>query len=165
GASVAITGKNSVGQALSAQAQAILNNITGALLKNSGIGVNVNYRAYNIGNVDNTAMDRNQVSAGITSTLYNNRVRLYVGGDYDWGKAATSANTNRLAGDFRAEYLLTPEGRFRINAFSKSDYDVYNLVNRTKAGLGLSYVREYNKFTELFNERARKRMIDSMRRA
>ncbi len=164
GANVAITGKNSVGQALSAQAQAILNNITGALLKNSGIGVNVNYRAYNIGNQDNTAMDRNQVSAGITSTLYNNRVRLYVGGDYDWGKASTSANTNRFAGDFRAEYLLTPEGRLRINAFSKTDYDVYNLVNRNKAGLGISYVREYNKFTELFNERARRRMIDSIRR-
>jgi hypothetical protein len=165
GANVAITGKNSVGQALSAQATAILNNITGALLKNSGIGVNVNYRAYNIGNQDNSNMDRNQVSAGISSTLYNNRVRLYVGGDYDWGKASTSANTNRLAGDFRAEYLLTPEGRLRINAFSKSDYDVYNLVNRNKAGLGISYVREYNKFSELFTERSRRRFIDSIRKA
>ena len=164
-ANVAITGKNSVGQALSAQAQAILNNITGALLKNSGIGINVNYRAYNVSNQDNSSLDRNQVSAGVTSNLYNNRIRLYVGGDYDWGKAATSSNANRFAGDFRAEYLLTPEGRVRINAFSKTDYDVYNLVNRNKAGLGISYVREYNRFSELFNERARRRMIDSIRRA
>jgi capsule polysaccharide export protein KpsC/LpsZ len=88
-----------------------------------------------------------------------------VGGDYDWGKASTSANANRFAGDFRAEYLLTPEGRIRINAFSKSDYDVYNLVNRNKAGLGISYIREYNKFSELFNERNRRRFIDSIRRA
>ncbi|MVT09241.1 translocation/assembly module TamB domain-containing protein [Chitinophaga tropicalis] len=164
-ANVAITGKNSVGQALSAQASAILNNITGALLKNSGIGINVNYRAYNIGSQDNASMDRNQVSAGVTSNLYNNRIRLYVGGDYDWGKAATSSNANRFAGDFRAEYLLTPEGRIRINAFSKSDYDVYNLVNRNKAGVGISYVREYNKFAELFNEKKRRRFIDSLRRA
>ncbi|PWV57111.1 translocation/assembly module TamB domain-containing protein [Chitinophaga sp. S165] len=164
-ASVTTTGKNSVGQALSAQASAILNNITGALLKNSGIGINVNYRAYNIGSQDNASLDRNQVSAGVTSNLYNNRIRLYVGGDYDWGKASTSANANRFAGDFRAEYLLTPEGRLRINAFSKSDYDVYNLVNRNKAGLGISYVREYNKFSELFNERNRRRLIDSFRRA
>jgi hypothetical protein len=165
GANVATTGKNSVGQALSAQASAILNNITGVLLKNSGIGINVNYRAYNIGNQDNASLDRNQVSAGVTSNLYNNRIRLYVGGDYDWGKANTSANANRFAGDFRAEYLLTPEGRVRINAFSKSDYDVYNLVNRNKAGLGISYVREYNKFSELFNERSRQRRLDSIRRA
>ncbi|SEW35526.1 Family of unknown function [Chitinophaga sp. YR573] len=164
-ANVAITGKNSVGQALSAQAQAILNNITGALLKNSGIGINVNYRAYNVSNQDNSSMDRNQVSAGVTSNLYNNRIRLYVGGDYDWGKAATSTSANRFAGDFRAEYLLTPEGRVRVNAFSKTDYDVYNLVNRNKAGIGISYVREYNRFSELFNERERKRRIDSFRRA
>lgn len=86
-ANVGITGKNSVGQALSAQAQAILNNITGALLKGSGIGVNVNYRAYNVGGpLDNSSVDRNQVSAGITSNLFNNRFRLYAGGDYDWGR-------------------------------------------------------------------------------
>lgn len=163
-ANVATTGKNSVGQALSAQASAILNNITGTLLKNSGVGINVNYRAYNVGGLDNASLDRNQVSAGVTSNLYNNRIRLYVGGDYDWGKASTSANANRFAGDFRAEYLLTPEGRLRINAFSKSDYDVYNLVNRNKAGLGISYVREYNKFSELFSERNRRRFLDSLRR-
>ncbi|CAL1519601.1 translocation/assembly module TamB domain-containing protein [Chitinophaga sp. MM2321] len=168
-ANVGITGKNSVGQALSAQASAILNNITGALLKGSGIGVNVNYRAYNVGGPgvqDNSSVDRNQVSAGITSTLFNNRFRLYAGGDYDWGKTSTSANANRFAGDFRIEYLLTPDGRFRINAFSKSDYDVYNLNNRTKSGVGISYIREYNRFNELFNRRrSRTPLLDSLRRA
>ncbi|HVI43774.1 MAG TPA: translocation/assembly module TamB domain-containing protein [Chitinophaga sp.] len=168
GANVGITGKNSVGQALSAQASAILNNITGALLKGSGIGVNVNYRAYNVGGPqDNSSVDRNQVSAGITSTLFNNRFRLYAGGDYDWGKTATSANTNRFAGDFRIEYLLTPDGRFRINAFSKTDYDVYNLNNRTKSGVGISYVREFNRFSELFSNTHVKRtpLLDSLHKA
>ncbi|WP_212003110.1 translocation/assembly module TamB domain-containing protein [Chitinophaga sp. HK235] len=169
-ANVGITGKNSVGQALSAQASAILNNITGALLKGSGIGVNVNYRAYNVGGpggaTDNASVDRNQVSAGITSTLFNNRFRLYAGGDYDWGKSSTSANANRFAGDFRIEYLLTPDGRFRINAFSKSDYDVYNLNNRTKSGVGISYVREFNRFSELLrHRRPRTPLLDSLRKA
>lgn len=161
-----VVGKNSVGQALSAQASAILNNITGAILKNSGIGVNVNYRAYNIGSQNNDNVDRNQLSAGITGNLFNNRVRLYVGGDYDWGRNATSATSNRFAGDFRVEYLLTQDGRIRINAFSKTDYDVYNLVNRNKAGLGISYVREYNRLRELFERRRpSRRMLDSLRRA
>lgn len=170
-ANVGITGKNSVGQALSAQASAILNNITGALLKGSGIGVNVNYRAYNVGgpggSTDNSSVDRNQVSAGITSTLFNNRFRLYAGGDYDWGKSSTSANANRFAGDFRIEYLLTPDGRFRINAFSKSDYDVYNLNNRTKSGVGVSYIREFNRLGELFHSQRRGRtpLMDSLRKA
>lgn len=161
-----IVGKNSVGQALSAQAAAILNNITGAILKNSGIGINLNYRAYNIGGLDDDNMDRNQLSAGITGNLLNNRIRIYVGGDYDWGRTATSANSNRFAGDFRVEYLLTPDGRVRVNAFSKTDYDVYNLVNRNKAGLGISYVREYNRLRELFeSRRPSRRLLDSMRRA
>jgi len=162
-----IVGRNSVGQALSAQASAILNNITGAFLKNSGIGINVNYRAYNVGNtINNDNIDRNQLSAGITGNLFNNRVRIYVGGDYDWGNTTTSANANRFAGDFRVEYLLTPDGRIRVNAFSKTDYDVYNLVNRNKAGLGISYVREYNRLRELFeSRRPSRRVLDSMRRA
>jgi autotransporter translocation and assembly factor TamB len=161
-----VVGRNSVGQALSAQASAILNNITGALLKNSGIGINLNYRAYNIGNQNNDNIDRNQLSAGITGNLLNNRIRIYVGGDYDWGNTTTAANSNRFAGDFRVEYLLTPDGRIRVNAFSKTDYDVYNLVNRNKAGLGISYVREYNRLRELFeSRRPSRRLLDSMRRA
>lgn len=160
-----IVGKNSVGQALSAQASAILNNITGAILKNSGIGINLNYRAYNLYNQNNDNVDRNQLSAGITGNLLNNRVRIYVGGDYDWGRTASSANSNRFAGDFRVEYLLTQDGRIRVNAFSKTDYDVYNLVNRNKAGLGISYVREYNRLRELFeSRRPSRRLLDSMRR-
>ncbi|PUZ22540.1 Family of unknown function [Chitinophaga costaii] len=160
---VGVTGKNSVGQALSAQASAILNNITGNLTKSNGIGINLNYRAYNVTNVDNSNNDRNQVSAGISSNLFNNRFRIYVGGDYDWGKTATTASSNRFAGDFRLEYLLTADGRIRVNAFSKSDYDVYYLANRTKAGLGLSYIREYNRFRELFYNRRQLHQQDSLR--
>ncbi|WP_133177745.1 translocation/assembly module TamB domain-containing protein [Chitinophaga parva] len=160
---VGVTGKNSVGQALSAQASAILNNITANLTKSNGFNLNLNYRAYNVTNVDNSNNDRNEVSAGISSNLFNNRFRLYLGGDYDWGKTATAAQSNRFAGDFRFEYLLTADGRFRVNAFSKSDYDVYYLANRTKAGLGLSYIREYNRFRELFYNRRQLREQDSIR--
>ena len=62
---------------------------------------------------------------------------------------------------------MTPDGRFRINAFSKTDYDVYNLNNRTKSGVGISYIREYNRFGELFNPARRRRtpLMDSLRQA
>ncbi|WP_157760833.1 translocation/assembly module TamB domain-containing protein [Chitinophaga caeni] len=159
GANVAITGKNSVGQALSAQASAILNNLSNQLFKNSGIGFTINYSAYNIGNQDNGSYDRNLVSGGINSTLFNDRIRLYVGGDYDWGKVSATATSNRFAGDFRIEYLLTPDGRVRVNAFSKSDYDVYNLSNRNRGGVGISYIRDYNTFSELFSRSMRLRAI------
>jgi hypothetical protein len=165
GANIAITGKNSVGQALSAQATAILNNFSSTFLKNAGIGFNVNYTAYNFNtNVSNT-FDRNLVSAGITKNFYNNRIQLYVGGDYDWGRVSTTASSQNIAGDFRMEYLLTPDGRVRINAFSKTDYDAYYLYNRTRSGLGLSYVREYNVLKELFQGRTRRLLGDSLRRA
>ncbi len=82
---MAITGKNSVGQALSAQASAILNNFSNTFLKNAGIGFNVNYTAYNFSNSASSSYDRNLVSTGITKNFLNNRIRLYVGGNYDWG--------------------------------------------------------------------------------
>ncbi|MGX5817002.1 translocation/assembly module TamB domain-containing protein [Chitinophaga lutea] len=156
-ADFAITGKNSVGQALSAQASAILNNFSNTFLKNAGIGFNVNYTAYNFSNAANSSYDRNLVSTGITKNFFNNRVRVYVGGDYDWGRVSATASSQNFAGDFRIEYLLTPDGRVRINAFSKTDYDAYYLSNRIRSGIGLSYVRDYNRFYELFRDRVRRR--------
>lgn len=164
-ANVSITGKNSVGQALSAQASAILNNFSNTFLKNAGLGFNVNYTAYNFNNSASSSYDRNLVSTGITKTFYNNRIRVYVGGDYDWGRVSATSSSQNFAGDFRVEYLLSPDGRIRINAFSKTDYDAYILDNRTRSGLGLSYVRDYNKFSELFNDKRIRRIADSVNRA
>ncbi len=78
--------------------------------------------------------------------------------------SATSSSQN-FAGDFRVEYLLSPDGRIRINAFSKTDYDAYSFNNRTRSGLGLSYVRDYNKLSELFSDRRIRRIADSTNRA
>lgn len=165
GANIGVTGKNSVGQALSAQASAILNNFSNTFLKNAGIGFNVNYTAYNFSNSANSSFDRNLVSTGITKNFYNNRIRVYVGGDYDWGRVSSTASSQNFAGDFRVEYLLTPDGRVRINAFSKTDYDAYYLSNRIRSGVGLSYVRDYNHLNELFRDRFLRRRQDSLRRA
>lgn len=165
GANMTVTGKNSVGQALSAQASAILNNLSSTLLKNAGIGFNVNYTAYNFNTDVSNSFDRNLVSAGITKNFFNNRIRLYVGGDYDWGRVTASSSSQNIAGDFRLEYLLSADGRVRINAFSKTDYDAYLLGNRTRSGLGLSYVRDYNVLKELFQDRRQRLLGDSLRRA
>lgn len=164
GANVTVTGKNSVGQALSAQASAILNNLSNTFLKNAGIGFNVNYTAYNFNTDVSNSFDRNLVSAGITKNFFNNRIRLYVGGDYDWGRVSASTSSQNIAGDFRLEYLLSQDGRVRINAFSKTDYDVY-IGNRMRSGLGLSYVRDYNVLRELFQDRRQRLLGDSLRRA
>lgn len=165
-ANVAITGKNSVGQALSAQASAILNNFSNTFLKNAGIGFNVNYTAYNFSNsASSSSYDRNLVSTGITKSFLNNRIRLYVGGNYDWGRVSASSSTQNFAGDFRIEYLLTPDGRVRLNAFSKMDYDAWLLDNRIRSGIGMSYVRDFNRFGELFSDRRLRRIQDSLNRA
>ncbi|RPD38354.1 translocation/assembly module TamB domain-containing protein [Chitinophaga barathri] len=164
-ANVAITGKNSVGQALSAQASAILNNFSNTFLKNAGIGFNVNYTAYNFNSPTSSSYDRNLVSTGITKSFYNNRIRVYVGGDYDWGRQSATSTSQNFAGDFRVEYLLSADGRVRINAFSKTDYDAYTFDNRMRSGVGLSYVRDYNKLNELFNAGRIRRAADSINRA
>ncbi|WP_341837076.1 translocation/assembly module TamB domain-containing protein [Chitinophaga pollutisoli] len=163
-ANVAITGKNSVGQALSAQASAILNNFSNTFLKNAGIGFNVNYTAYNINSSASSSYDRNLVSTGITKNFLNNRIRLYVGGNYDWGRVSAGSSTQNFAGDFRIEYLLTSDGRVRLNAFSKMDYDAWLLDNRLRSGIGMAYVRDYNRFGELFADKRIRRMQDSLAR-
>ncbi len=53
----------------------------------------------------------------------------------------------------------------RLNAFSKMDYDAWMLDNRIRSGVGMAYVRDFNRFGELFSDRRLRRIQDSLNRA
>ncbi len=52
--------------------------------------------------------------------------------------------------DFDAEYLLGKTGMFRIKAYNHSNDDFYRPANSTTQGIGISFVRESKKISELF---------------
>lgn len=157
----------SVGEFISSIAASQLNNVFGKLFKNQDLNLDFSYNAYALG--DNTGnIVRNNLNLGISRSLFNNRVKVKVGSDIDWGRTAnvniTATNTT-LAPDVEIEYLLTPDGRLRANAFSRSNYDVYISRNRSRHGIGLTYLRQFNQLRELFEDKKRQRHEDSLRNA
>lgn len=83
-----------------------------------------------------------------SSQLFNNRV--VVNGSVGNRKNSTSTSENGdIVGDIDIEYKIDNQGQFRVKLFSHSadEYSSYLDLSQ-RNGIGLTYQKEYNKFTE-----------------
>lgn len=160
-------GLSSAGQWVSSQLSGVLNNLLGNTLKKLGVNFNMNYSSYSANGGSNGVLQRNDVQFNLSKNIFNNRVHIEAGPSLDWGRGNTPQATSNsyFAGDFRFEYLITPDGRFRFVAFSQSNYDVLLNQNLTRGGIGLSYSREFNRLHDLFLTKEEKQKRDSLRRS
>ncbi|MDA0714592.1 MAG: translocation/assembly module TamB domain-containing protein, partial [Bacteroidetes bacterium] len=106
----------------------------------SEVDVGVNYRARD-------QLNSEELAVALTTQLFKDRLLLTgnfgVQGQNDnvTGSAATS-----LIGDFRLEYMITPDGRLRLKVFNETNqFDILNLDQApTKQGVGLIFQREFD---------------------
>ncbi|MHB1921814.1 MAG: translocation/assembly module TamB domain-containing protein, partial [Chitinophagaceae bacterium] len=160
-------GLASVGAILSSQVNSQLNNLFGKALKTKSIGLNIGYNNYTESGVSGDPLQRNELKLGITKSFFNDRVKLELGPGLDWGKSNTGlnaqpGNNSAFAGDFQFEYLVSPDGRLVATAFSRSNYDVYKFGNLTRSGIGISYKREFDKLSDLFSRKQKKKKTDTL---
>lgn len=150
---------NNVSDILSSTASSQLTNIANKLLKDPTLSIDLKYKNYNLSDPGSgsAGINRNEVSLGFRKALFDDRLLVEIGSAYDWGRptsgGSNTANNLNLAGDFRVQYLLTDDGRVRLNAFRSSNFDV--LVDRAiyRGGVGISYRKSFNSFNELFGAR------------
>jgi hypothetical protein len=121
---------------------------------------NLNYQ--NINSLEEGVANRNQLSMNITTTLFKDRVVVDFGNSVDIGRDAQGNTTSsfNLGGDFKAQFLITEDGRFRANAFRTNNVNLEN-TNFTKGGLGLSYKIVYNSFADLLQPKRKKQEKNS----
>lgn len=147
---------NNISEVISTTASSQLTNIVNKLLGDPDLSIELKYKSYNLSdpNLSSGGINRNEVSFGIRKNLFNDRLLVELGSAYDWGRP-TSSNSNtsnlNLAGDFRVQYLLTMDGRVRLNAFRTSNYDVLVDRNIWRGGLGISYRKSFDNVGELLN--------------
>ena len=155
GGATATTGAiNNVSEIISTTASTQLTNIVNKLLGDPSLSVELKYKNYNLSDPSTSGgVNRNELSFGIRKNLLDDRLVVELGSAYDWGRP-TSSNSNtsnlNLAGDFRVQYLLTADGRVRLNAFRTSAYDVLVDRNIWRGGLGISWRKSFNNLKELF---------------
>ena len=157
--STAATGAvNNLSEILSTTTSGQLTNIVNKLLGDPKLQVDFKYKNYNLSDgVSTNPLNRNEVKLGLRQNFLNDRLIIEVGGVYDWGRA-TSANSStsnfNLLNDFRVQYLLSKDGRLRVNGFRTSDYDALvgdNGTNVTRAGVGLSWRKTFDSWNEFWH--------------
>lgn len=113
---------------------------------------NINYRNYDqntgeiIGGEEAFLERRRELQLALSKRFLDDRITLNVGGNVDFGQENLQNETGNtfFGGDFSVEYAFTKSRRFRIKAFTTSDYDYFSQANRTRAGVGVSYRKEFD---------------------
>jgi hypothetical protein len=80
--------------------------------------------------------------------------RLIIDGNIDVsGSNSSSQKTSSIVGDINIEYKLTPDGRFRVKAFNRSnDLSLFNDYAPYTQGVGVFYRKDFNNIHELFRK-------------
>jgi hypothetical protein len=92
---------------------------------------------------------------GVSKRLLNDRLVVKLSGNVDLeGSQGQQGSFSDYIGDLALEYKLTEDGRFRINGFYNSDYDMID-GELKEAGVGLIYIKDYDSLKELFKSNDR----------
>jgi hypothetical protein len=146
--------RSTVGNFLSAQ----LNKLGSKFVPGVELNFDIqSYDDYSTGRVQG----RTQVGIGIKKQLFNERISVQVGGTVDVeGTKATQNSTSDITSDVTLEYKLSKEGRYRLKGFRNNLYEGAIEGQIIETGVGVSYVRDFNKWKELFRAPAKKKVID-----
>ncbi|MEX0981509.1 MAG: translocation/assembly module TamB domain-containing protein [Bacteroidales bacterium] len=136
--------RSTVGNFLSAQ----LNRLGAGVLPGTQLNVDIqSYEEYEA----EQPQGRTEVEVGIRQQLFNERLSVQVGGSVDVeGERALENRASEITGDVRVEYKLTEDGRLRLKGFRQDRYEGALEGQIIETGAGVSYVRDFNEWKELF---------------
>jgi hypothetical protein len=101
--------------------------------------------------VDANGLDRNALNAIRTRVSYNfMQGRLRVTRDGTFTNTQNQATAASVAGDWTLEYLLSPNGRFRVKAFHKNSQNIISTTNNTSQGVSIMHTQSFDNLRDLF---------------
>jgi hypothetical protein len=129
-----------------------LNQLAGSLVKGVDINFDLNSgEDYSSG----SATSQTELNVKVSKNLFEDRVRVSVGSDFQLEQTNPGQNTTNLAGDVSVDYRLTKDGRYMIRVYRKDQYEsvVQGQVVETRLSLS-SHLTIIN--SELFENKKRK---------
>ncbi|WP_310559477.1 translocation/assembly module TamB domain-containing protein [Flavobacterium sp.] len=137
--------RQSVSKILSQQ----LNDLAGDLI--SGIQLEFDLEStedYTSGTMQN----RTDLNVGVSKKLFDDRIKVTVGSNFGVeGQERANEDVSNIAGDVALDYQLTKDGRYRIRAYRKNEYQVAIAGQVVETGLAFILTMSYNKFRELYH--------------
>jgi hypothetical protein len=115
----------------------------------SDFDIGINYRP-------GDEISSQEVELALSTQLFDDRVVI----DGNFGVAGNhpsqTQRTSNIIGDVNVEVKITPEGKFRVKAFNRSNtFDILNTNAPYTQGVGVFYRREFDNIEELFRRQRR----------
>jgi hypothetical protein len=127
-----------------------LNQLAATLIK----GVDINFDLYSDKNYSSgQALNQTQLTVGVSKDLFNERVRVTVGSNFQLEGVNPGQNASTLAGNTMVDYRLSQDGRYVVRAYRKDQYE--SIVEGQVVETGVSFILtlDYNQFSDLFKNR------------
>lgn len=125
------------------------------LVGNAIKGVNISFGLdVNEDYTSGDAKRNTNLKVGISKSLANNRLIVYVGSSFALeGQNQNATALDGLAGDVTAEYLLTKDGRYRLKIYRINQTELTFQAAIIKTGVSFVVVLEFNKFKNIFRKK------------
>ncbi|WP_242696030.1 translocation/assembly module TamB domain-containing protein [Desertivirga brevis] len=128
-----------------------LNDIAGNLIG----GVNL---SFNLESTDDytTGELKNRTDLNVTASkqLLNDRINVSIGSNFELeGPRQPRQSSNNVAGDIAVDYLLSRDGRYKLRAYRRNQYQVAVEGQVIETGLGFIINLDYNKFKEILRRK------------
>jgi hypothetical protein len=138
--------RQSVSKILSDQ----LNQLAASLIK--GVDVNFDLNS-NEDYTTGTMQNQTQLNVAVSKSLFNDRVRVSVGSNFELEQTNPNQNASTIAGNVNLDYKLSKDGRYMIRVYRKDQYE--SVVEGQVIETGLSFILtfDYDQFRELFENR------------
>jgi hypothetical protein len=96
--------------------------------------------------------ERTQLNVAAQKTLLDDRLVVRVGSDVDiQGSSPVEGEGTPLIGNVSIAYLLTEDGRFRIQFFRRNEFENVIDGQLIVSGIAFIFTKEFNKFQELWD--------------
>lgn len=99
-----------------------------------------------------------QYSYKVSKSLFNDRFKVSVGGNYSTDTQPGEEVANNLFNDISMEYLLNKAGTMYVKVFRKTGFESILEGEITSTGVGFVYRRKISRLGDMFRFRRRKRL-------
>ena len=97
--------------------------------------------------------NRTDLNVGVSKNLLDDRLKVSVGSNFGLeGQERANESASNIAGNATIEYLLSKDGRYKLRAYRKNEYQVAIQGEVVETGVAFIITMEYNKFRELFQK-------------
>ncbi|MCU0403983.1 MAG: translocation/assembly module TamB, partial [Chitinophagaceae bacterium] len=147
GNSASTLARQSVSKLLSSQ----LNQLAGSLI--SGVDVDIGIDSdedYSMG----TGQTRTDLNVALSKRLLKDRLKITVGSNFELeGTARPNEKTTNIAGDIKADYSLTRDGRYVLRAYRVDQYEVALQGQVVETGVTFIINLNFDDFREIFEKK------------